>query len=195
MHFGHEHVAGLRGFSSAAEHDEEIARRWNEAVRPEDTVWVPGDVALGKRTETLKIFSRLNGVKHLIWGNHDNCHPHHRNAWKYHKMYLEYFETIQAFAEHRIAGQRVMISHFPYSGDHTGSERELQYRLRDEGRFLLHGHLHRPERITSPREIHVGLDAWDLKPVTQHVISTIIMQQLELEKEGTGNAPPEAAPV
>lgn len=48
-----------------------------------------------------------------------------------------------------------------------------QYRLRDEGRWLLHGHTHQPERIRG-REIHVGLDAWDLAPVNEGTIAKLI---------------------
>lgn len=193
-HFGHELVARDRGFNSVSEHDEELARRWNEAVRPEDTVWVLGDVALGKRVETLAIFERLNGTKHLVWGNHDNCGTQQNHSWTYHALYLQYFKTIQPFAVHRIAGQKVMLSHYPYTSDRPDLEaRNMQYRLRDEGRFLLHGHLHSPVQRTSAREIHVGLDAWDLVPVTQHVIAQLITQQLS--KEGAGNATPQETPV
>jgi calcineurin-like phosphoesterase family protein len=36
----------------------------------------------------------------------------------------------------------------------------MQWRLPDRGEFLAHGHTHAALRRTSPREVHVGIDAW-----------------------------------
>lgn len=191
VHAGHQFVAGTRGFASSEEHDREVARRWNKRVRPEDDVWVLGDVALGKRVETLKIFDQMNGTKYLVWGNHDNGFPGHVNSWKQHRMYLEYFAAVAEFAVHKIGEHRVMLSHFPYTADHTGEPpRYMEYRLRDEGRFLLHGHLHSKEKITSQREVHVGLDAWDLYPVPQHEILGIIRKLAGEQQDVTREAAP-----
>ena len=52
----------------------EIVKRWNEVVRPEDTVYHLGDVSfqLGPRWEEVKhVCHSLNGYKILILGNHD----------------------------------------------------------------------------------------------------------------------------
>ena len=49
--------------------------------------------------------------------------------------------------------------------DHTDAPRFAQYRLPDEGRWLLHGHTHIADQRIHGRQIHVGLDAWDLRPV------------------------------
>ena len=47
-HFGHdrEFLYGPRGFTSIQEHDEEVIRRWNSVVNPEDEVFHLGDVML-----------------------------------------------------------------------------------------------------------------------------------------------------
>ena len=62
------------------------------------------------------------------------------------------------------------MSHFPYDGDHVeGGDRATQWRLHDEGVILLHGHTHSADRVSLSRagttQIHVGLDAWGLRPV------------------------------
>lgn len=177
VHAGHEKLALARGFATTEAHNAEIRRRWNAKVGKHDTVWVLGDVALGRRSETLRLFSTLHGVKHLVWGNHENCFPAHDRSWTYHPMYLRYFKSVQGSAQHRIAGHRVMLSHFPYTADRPGiPPRLMEHRLRDEGLFLLHGHLHSPERITSGREIHVGMDAWDLTPVPGNIIAEMIVK-------------------
>lgn len=192
-HFGHKFVAGLRGFRSPERHDAMITRRWNKRVQPGDTVWVLGDAALGKREDSLRVFAGLNGTKHLVWGNHDNCFPRHQNSWKQHPLYLKYFESVQGHAEHRINGRQIMLSHFPYSTDYPeGSDpRYMPYRLRDEGIFLLHGHLHSSEKITSDHEVHVGLDAWEFYPVPQYRILQIILE-LEIKKGSTADVRPQA---
>lgn len=84
--------------------------------------------------------------------------------------HLEHFETVTTMARLRHGGRSILLSHFPYDGDHLmvdGADRATQWRLRDEGRLLLHGHLQndfkvrRSERGTTM--IHVGLDAWRMK--------------------------------
>jgi calcineurin-like phosphoesterase family protein len=48
-----------------------ILKRWNERVRPEDTVIHLGDVIMGHRAAIKEILAGLNGTKILIRGNHD----------------------------------------------------------------------------------------------------------------------------
>lgn len=59
----------MRPFTSTEEMDETIVARWNEVVRPTDTVYHLGDVAIKKKA--LAQVSRLNGNIELILGNHD----------------------------------------------------------------------------------------------------------------------------
>jgi calcineurin-like phosphoesterase family protein len=192
-HFLHAMVAGLRGFTSSAEHDETLIYRWNQVVRRDDLVWHLGDVGLGSETLILEQAARLNGRKQLITGNHDRPWPGHRDSRKYQRRWLEVFESVQAFARIRLDGRPVLLSHFPYEGDHVGEDRATQYRLRDEGAWLVHGHTHLPNRlgpdpryltvmgadgegITTPRgrEVHAGLDAWDLRPAGEAAILDVI---------------------
>ena len=77
LHFGHEKVAGYRGFGSAEEHDDAIAERWRETVSPRDTVWILGDLAMSSPRAALELLAELPGQKHLIAGNHVTM-PHAR---------------------------------------------------------------------------------------------------------------------
>ena len=192
-HFLHAMVARLRGFESSEEHDETVIGRWNELVRPDDLVWHLGDVGLGNEARVLEQAARLNGRKQLITGNHDPCWPGHRDSRKHQRRWLEVFESVQAFARIRIDGRPVLLSHFPYEGDHTGEDRATQYRLRDEGTWLVHGHTHLTNRLGTYRhwlsfmgaapggnwrglEVHAGLDAWDLRPVSEAAILGVIRE-------------------
>lgn len=175
-HFRHQMVAGIRGFADRDEHDEAVIAAWNKTVRPGDMVWHLGDVGLGGETEILERVTRLNGVKHLVTGNHDPVWPGHRDSRKHQRRWFDVFESVQAFAKARIDGRTVLLSHLPYlgQGDHTAEERHTQFRLHDEGAWLLHGHTHSKERLDGPRSVHVGLDAWDLRPVSEGDIAALI---------------------
>lgn len=180
-HFQHKFVAGLRGFSSPEEHDECVIANWNRHVTPNDLVWHLGDVGLGNEDALLEKVQRLNGHIQLVTGNHDRVWPGHRDARKHQRKWMEVFESVQAYARIRVRGESVLLSHFPYEGDHTTEPRYTQYRLRDEGLWLIHGHTHSTSKIsrgytlpfffgqTEPvyrgKQIHVGMDAWDMTPV------------------------------
>lgn len=171
LHFWHRRVAEIRGFASYAEHDAAIIRNWNARVRPDDIVWVLGDVHM--LSGGLHRVGELNGVKHLVIGNHDSVFSAHRDAHKHQGLYAQYFASMQAFARRKVADVEFLLSHFPYYGDHTQAERFAQYRLRDEGLPLVHGHLHVPDKydlVNRPNMLHVGLDAWELAPVPQEVV-------------------------
>lgn len=76
-HFGHQlmlsETACNRPFATTQEMDEFLIRAWNEVVRPEDIVYHLGDVffKLNDGDRVRSIFSRLNGRKFLVMGNHD----------------------------------------------------------------------------------------------------------------------------
>lgn len=184
LHLGHRMVAGLRGFGTEGEswvdipaHDAALAKRWDALVDKRDTVWVLGDLCLQSRTATdraLEWIGSRPGTKHLVAGNHDRVHPGcERQGYKHLRQYLEVFESVQPFARRRILGQDVLMSHFPYSGDHTAEDRFPEWRLPDTGKWLLHGHTH-SRSAGEGRMIHVGVDAWDLEPVPLETIELII---------------------
>ncbi|MDQ0376548.1 metallophosphoesterase family protein [Amycolatopsis thermophila] len=172
-HFDHKLVSGLRGFDSPTEHDAAIVETWNSLVRPGDTVWHLGDVGMGRLSRFAHHVEQLHGTIHLVTGNHDECSPIHRGAHLKQREWLGVFASVQAFARIKLVhGRRVLLSHFPYTGDH-GQDRFTQYRLRDEGMPLLHGHTHSSERGDG-RQVHVGLDAWELRPVRTEEVAELL---------------------
>jgi calcineurin-like phosphoesterase family protein len=124
-HFGHagvcnfmrnDGVTKLRPWDNPEEMDEEMVKRWNETVRPNDKVYHLGDVVINRKA--LKTLGRLNGDKVLIRGNHDIFRD---------DEYRQYFRELRAY--HVMNG--MILSHIPI---HTDSI----------GRFgtNIHGHLH-----------------------------------------------------
>ena len=124
-HFGHagvcrftDSVTGekIRPWTDPAEMDEEMVKRWNETVRPNDKVYHLGDVVINRKA--LPTMARLNGDKVLIRGNHDIFRD---------DEYRQYFRELRAY--HVLNG--MILSHIPIH------EQSL-------GRFgtNIHGHLH-----------------------------------------------------
>ena len=123
-HFGHAGVcrflredgSKLRPWNDPAEMDEELVKRFNERVRPNDKCYFLGDVVINRKA--LPTMARLNGDKVLIRGNHDIFRD---------DEYRQYFRELRAY--HVMNG--MILSHIPV---HEASL----------GRFgtNIHGHLH-----------------------------------------------------
>lgn len=183
LHLGHDYVARIRGFADAAQHDAALIANWCEAVRADDHVWILGDLAASSPSHALATLMALPGIKHLVLGNHDRAHPMHRDAYRQQAQYYLAFASVQSAARRRIQGREVLLSHFPYDRDRD-TFRFGQWRLRDEGVALLHGHTHGTERLSlsarSTPEIHVGVDAWDLAPVPLATIEDLLAERAEV---------------
>lgn len=216
LHIGHPFVANERASAAAITapwaarnprwinhfatrwHDDALARNWDRLVRKDDLVWVLGDASIGgvaRVDRALAWIDERPGRKKLIAGNHDPVHPGiNRDYAKWLPRYLRVFEEVLPFARRRVAGQNVLLSHFPYHGDsHSSTERYTQWRLPDMGEWLLHGHTHSSKAYdpAAPRSIHVGVDAWSLTPVPLDAIERIIASEDQPSgpAEGQGRDP------
>jgi len=198
LHIGHRLVSGIRGFwrtegedqvADVEAHTDALIKSWS-VIKPDDIVWILGDICVTERTwlGALWIIGKLPGRKRLICGNHDPVSSIHREAWKHQKAALEVFETVQDFARTRLGGRNVLLSHYPYSGagsegltDHgqpRSVERYTEFRLTDCGTPLLHGHTHGSEKRhfsdAGTPQVHIGLDAWGMKLVSQYEVEKLL---------------------
>lgn len=189
-HFGHRRLAvEIRGFDSIEEHDAKLIEIWNKTVRPEDTVVVIGDYSLRNPTQPdWPDVNRLNGTKILVSGNHDGCWNGHRRAREMHPLYLDAgFSYVCDFMRLKLDGFQILVSHFPYDGDHTVDDRYEQYRLRDLGLPLIHGHTHSSIPVSYSDklslQLHVGMDANNLTPVREDkILDMIRLHQMMQER-------------
>lgn len=156
-HFRHDFVARTRGFESAEDHDAALLDSINSTVTKRDHIWVLGDVFMGSVTQGLEAVARVNGIKHLVLGNHDAAHPLHRRSASHLRRFLDVFDSVHLHEEIRLGDRKVLLSHFPYEGDHSSGDRYTQWRLRDEGAWLIHGHVH-DAWLRNGRQINVGVD-------------------------------------
>lgn len=176
LHFLHPKVALLRGFNSVEHHDSTIIHNIKKVVRDGDECWHLGDDYLGDKDAGLAMIADLPGTHYSILGNHDPEHPMHPGGARRMRRRLEVFEAVMTAAQINYQGLQVMLSHFPYEGDTEGREhdRHVQWRLRDEGRPLVHAHTHSTEPITYSSkgtvQMCVSLDARSFKPVTLHTV-------------------------
>lgn len=175
LHRNHDFVARTRGFANAAEQDAHIEAAWRRKVRPSDTVWLLGDLWVGGgMRDSLDWYASLPGTKRLVFGNHCPGHPMHRRSASHQRRYLEVFDAVFTHASLVVAGQRVLLNHFPYEGDHGDrDDRHVEWRPRDAGSWLIHGHVH-DEWFVRGRQINVGVDVWPDGPASLKDLAGII---------------------
>jgi len=170
LHLGHALVARTRGFGDdVAEHDRVLAERWDAVVKPQDIVKVLGDLCLTRgrpHASALDWIAERPGTKDLIWGNHDAGHPMHSGAHKAQASYLRVFRSAQQAAVMKVGRDRIHLNHMPFAADHTFVARYPEWRPIDVGQWLVHGHTHSADPGPIGRQIHVGLDAHGLWPVS-----------------------------
>lgn len=154
-----------------------ILDNYNDVVRPTDEVWFVGDIVMGHFETNIKFMRRFHGDKYLIPGNHDRCHRMFPKWAKFQPAYEAVGFTVLGSEMLTTVGDwSVKVCHFPYKGDSHDKDRFSGNRPTAEGGWLIHGHTHSPERVDyDTRSIHVGVDAWDLTPVSETEIEKIIL--------------------
>jgi calcineurin-like phosphoesterase family protein len=200
LHFGHEKAIfhSNRPFRSLEEMNEGLIKNWNKVVRNDDLVIVIGDFSMyAKKPELRGIVARLYGKKCLVLGNHDKTFT----TMEWLNMG---FDVVCENMTIKIANEIINISHYPYKKpwyvyryyDFMNKlfpkkffrPRRFPTELKNDGRFLLHGHTHSPfiQRDFNPRMIHVGVDANNYTPVNySNIVSLIHKTKTEYEGRPT----------
>jgi calcineurin-like phosphoesterase family protein len=141
LHLSHLNMAIKRGFSSIEEHDELIIERWNRTVSKRDVTYILGDVTMEKKSP-YHMLSRLNGVKHVVLGNHDR----HQDV----QELLKHVHSVSGIIKHK----GLWLTHCPVHPF------ELE-RVRGN----IHGHVHE-KIIHQPKYYCVSCENVDYTPVT-----------------------------
>jgi calcineurin-like phosphoesterase family protein len=131
-------------FRTISEHDEALIENWNAVVAPDDEVWHLGDFAHKTSFEHAQsVFSRLNGDKHLIRGNHEKLGA--RLDWI----------SQHDFVEATVDGKHLVLFHY---GMRTWPRQR-------RGALHLYGHSH--GSLPGCRQsLDVGVDCWNFRPVS-----------------------------
>lgn len=152
FHFYHLNIIKLAGrpFDSVEEMNEALISGWNSVVRPNDTIYCLGDFAFRApdKESVTAIFNRLNGKKHLIFGNHEHD-----------AMHLPW-DTAQQYLELKDNGERIVLFHYPIQ-DWNGKW---------HGSIHLHGHIHSTPIDSKyeliPNRLDVGVDNIGVVPIS-----------------------------
>ncbi len=126
LHFDHHDIIAYdnRPFDSVEEMNEEMIRRWNRVVGPDDLTYILGDFCTGDESRWRQHLTRLNGRKVLIRGNHDD--PGAVEAVR------DLLEDAADYREIEDGGRRVVLCHYPIPA----------FRDHYMGWFHLYGHVH-----------------------------------------------------
>jgi len=147
LHFGHGNIIQYckRPFENEQQMNKGLIKNWNSVVSPEDEVFILGDFSIkGKNHEGefRHILEKLNGIKHLILGNHDVPDPIFLTSCGFWSVHYPYF-VVEEF----------MCVHDP----------ALTQVYRD--RKFLCGHVHDLFKQCK-NAFNVGVDVRDYKPIS-----------------------------
>ncbi|WP_420100058.1 metallophosphoesterase family protein [Corynebacterium sp.] len=186
-HFGHPTPATARGFDATTEHDAVLVENLARRLLPGDRLFVLGDISSGMPDEEDRALRLLAQVRdatgarlHLVAGNHDAVHPMHARSLAGHSRFLRTFDTVGSAMTVKIEGQRAVVNHFPYDGDHTSPDRHVQWRPRDCGQPIIHGHTHSTDKLSysaaGTLQLCVSLDAWEMRPARKDDLAALVRQ-------------------
>ena len=174
-HFGHK--GSLRwndgqvrpGFQDLKEMEELMITNWNNTVSENDTVFFLGDFAYKcSKSRAKVIFRKLNGVKHLIEGNHDlKIASKLEHCW----------ETISQIAQfdfitpEKGLKQEIIMCHYPM----------VTWRHKHQGAWHLHGHVHGSMQNANmgTRRYDCSVEVNDYRPISLEQLTIKIKEQYE----------------
>jgi len=187
QHFGHHNILKYcpnRQYDDIFAMNNDYVNRYNERVENGDTVYMLGDFSL--KLHFAEIYGpKLKGNKVLVPGNHDRCHPLHSNTQTYKRysdvgFFMEELQTSVKLNANTPDEIDVNLCHFPYKFEHPTDVRYSELRPTDDGKVLLHGHVHQSWKVkysdNGTLMINVGVDVWDGNPVSEQEILELIRE-------------------
>lgn len=171
-HFCHRRIliyeASSRPFKDRDEMNEELIRRWNEKVGPNDVVFHLGDFSFGNRNRIKDAVSRLNGRKFLLLGNHDREHSYDWVALGFERVFRDPF----------LMDGRFIFSHEPLD--------EIP-----EGKVNVYGHVHGSSYFNTvdSNRICVCVERWNCAPIEYERIRTLFCSESHGTSQESPNVP------
>jgi calcineurin-like phosphoesterase family protein len=153
LHFWHNNVIGFcnRPFDSVEHMNKVLIENWNMVVGKEDHIWVLGDFSFGTYQQTEEILSQLNGIKHLIVGNHDRKG---RAEKLFNRDWEKWFVEKHDYFRFKHTLGKFVLCHFPLASW-------------ERGYINLHGHIHSVPDTYKPKWMQwdVGVDLNNYTPI------------------------------
>ena len=154
-HFDHKNILSLtnRPFEDVHQMNEALITNWNQKVKDNDDIYIIGDLFVHS-DDPEKILVRLNGIKHLILGNHDA-------KWLSEDL-KKHFKTIEHSLEIVDQNHTLFLCHYPM----------LSYPKQSRA-YMIHGHIHNDTLfdywcvlVQRERILNAGVDINYFTPVT-----------------------------
>lgn len=160
LHLGHNKsfLYEPRGFKNIQEHDNAIIENWNKIIRPNDKVYVLGDLMLNDNEAGIEKIKQLKGQIYVVRGNHDseiriNLYNNCNNIIKVTEgQFLRYGKY------------HFYLSHYPTLCSNFDNEKPLKARM-----ISMCGHSHSQDAFADWDKgliYHVELDAHNNFPVS-----------------------------
>jgi calcineurin-like phosphoesterase family protein len=163
-HLGHTNILKYDGrpFDTIDDHDNAIIRRWNSKVKPNDTVYHLGDVALTSISRAARVVHALNGRIILIKGNHEST------ALDLHKR-DNVFEAVHSYYELKDHGDLFCLFHYPIH----------EWNKCHHGAYMLHGHTHGNDSYSNRyRILNVGINLHGYYPLSLDEIREMLSDRV-----------------
>lgn len=168
LHLGHKNI--LKHEDKPYENVEEMLESyiwtWNNAVNPEDNVYILGDFSFYKDGDTMNILKRLNGRKFLIRGNHDSKSLIPNGLFG--------FTWIRDLIRIKDNGRMVVLCHYPMA----------VWEHKHHGAYHLYGHIHSNKLDHHPMTFDLGDHAFNvgIDVIGRPMTLDELIEQREMEK-------------
>ena len=154
LHFYHDKIICHcnRPFLDSVMMNEKLIQNWNSVVKPDDDVFILGDVTMKGPSMAFDVLCRLTGKKYLVRGNHDRFLE--KDTWH---DYDYVFEWVKDYFELEYLNHYFILFHYPiaeWNGKHRGS-------------VHLHGHQHNFE-VYNYQQKHLGIRRYDVGVDANH---------------------------
>jgi calcineurin-like phosphoesterase family protein len=147
-HFFHANIIKYcnRPFKDAVDMNEELVKRWNSVVKPNDIVHHLGDFCFGKKENVLDILPKLNGKIDIVLGNHD----HHKIDFYYKAGF------------HRVYDRPIVLRNF-----FILSHAPLEWISNDGPYANFFGHVHDSSvyKTVTSRSLCACVERWNYAPI------------------------------
>lgn len=172
IHWGHSNILKYspwaRGhFRDITDMNEAIVRNINSMVTDEDTLIIAGDICFARPEIGVEYLKRLNGIKKIVWGNHDVKLRESSVYQQSRRLMGVVFDADYLEFDHKFQDKKykIVVTHYPF----------LTWNRSSHGSFHFFGHMHSEHGTWNGRSRDIGLDSSGMCP---NRIDDLISQRL-----------------